>query len=446
MTHLDELYAQYRSEAGRVLPDVLPYEGRPTKCRRADCQSGGEGIVLVVHLAIQAEGQVYKLTVCSGFAISVDSAAARPDSDVVVTCAHTLEEIQRSSASVAQSVSYVLTSDGSTARPVNRIIASTPRSDLLVLQVHRPETSAPLSTLPLSPYPVPIGHPVLTHLFASPHVPFIQRSKAKLSQGASAEIVDQGDVESSVSWLGGNAWRRWGKGVMLGYRSHIGQDVEVQIHCAAMYAVSDCFSYAIAGRNHLSAALHPDLNPPYAGLLGRSACRRRIRRGDWYDQRKAHGQSDRRRTGLGQRSRASVRSGSGRTDPRRNADQKWISRCLLCQASLRLRQDTDYRIYAIDQQRAMLSTPQGCEKPRSTVVQLEHETVGLRQIDLCCAIRHTVSTNQNLCSGQLTTLLQNIRVVSHPSVKRLAKKGIRCCNPDNQRPVTAFRRQSAHFR
>ncbi len=100
-TPLRRLYAQYRSRAGYVLTDVLAYEGNPAAHRRADRthnspdskQGMGDGTVLVAHLQFSLDGAVQKMTVCSGFAIDLKRNELA-DTDVIVTCAHTLEEVR----------------------------------------------------------------------------------------------------------------------------------------------------------------------------------------------------------------------------------------------------------------------------------------------------------------------------------------------------------------
>jgi hypothetical protein len=101
VTPLHTLYEQYRSRASYVLTDVLEYEGNPASQRRADTShlnvdpklGMGDGTVLVVHLQQSLDGGLQKMTVCSGFAIAVKGEKLR-NADVVVTCAHTLEEVR----------------------------------------------------------------------------------------------------------------------------------------------------------------------------------------------------------------------------------------------------------------------------------------------------------------------------------------------------------------
>lgn len=110
--------------------------------------------------------------------------------------------------------------------PITSILSSMPRSDLVILQTQASDQK--LRSLPLSPFPVPIGTPVLTHLFGSPEIPKVSHSK---SRTITARQPTSDNVEEPVLWIRGSedvrAWRRWGRGEMLGYRSYTGLEVEV---------------------------------------------------------------------------------------------------------------------------------------------------------------------------------------------------------------------------
>lgn len=103
LTNLPQLYQQYRANAGNILEHVLPYEPYPTGMRRSDAprdgstETEGDGIVLVVHVLQGPNGQVEKMSVCSGFAIGTvkndEGEKSILQSDTIVTCAHTLEEV-----------------------------------------------------------------------------------------------------------------------------------------------------------------------------------------------------------------------------------------------------------------------------------------------------------------------------------------------------------------
>lgn len=102
-----------------------------------------------------------------------------------------------------------------------------PRSDVIVLESHpdTASTSKRLRPLPLTPFPVYTGTQVLTHLFGSPDPPSVKHSIARTRTPRPQS--DNTAIETPVSWLSGHAWRRWGAGQMLGYRSYTGLEVEV---------------------------------------------------------------------------------------------------------------------------------------------------------------------------------------------------------------------------
>jgi hypothetical protein len=74
-----------------------------------------------------------------------------------------------------------------------------------------------------------VGSPVLTHVFGSPDVPDIVRARSRRAAGPDTLMgaFETSSEEEPISWLEGKAWRRWGKGELLGYRSYTGQEVEV---------------------------------------------------------------------------------------------------------------------------------------------------------------------------------------------------------------------------
>jgi hypothetical protein len=127
------------------------------------------------------------------------------------------------------SLSFIITSTGET-RIVRQVLSSMPKSDLITMELlpsNNPDQSK-LRSLPISPFPVYPGSPVLTHLFGASHPPEVTRSASRLPKGVKA-MRDQElqTAELPINWLQGRAWRRWGSGVMLGYRSYTGIEVEV---------------------------------------------------------------------------------------------------------------------------------------------------------------------------------------------------------------------------
>lgn len=133
------------------------------------------------------------------------------------------------------SFAFIISSTGET-RIVGGILSSMPKSDLIAMQLDIPDdsNSRRLRSLPISPFPVRSGGALLTHLFSAPAPPTVTRSSSRLPKGV-REMRDK-EVEATelpIKWLEGRAWRRWGSGVMLGYRSYTGVEVEV-IHQTTM--------------------------------------------------------------------------------------------------------------------------------------------------------------------------------------------------------------------
>lgn len=103
-TTVTTLYSQYRDRAGVTLDHVIPYEERPAEHRRADKinpvpskdhENGiGDGVVMVIYGLQKPDGKLDKICACSGFVVNATLAGeASDDGDMVITCAHTLEQV-----------------------------------------------------------------------------------------------------------------------------------------------------------------------------------------------------------------------------------------------------------------------------------------------------------------------------------------------------------------
>ncbi len=75
--------------AGKILDVSLPYEPRPPEWRRLKLTSIDSVAVLVAHCV--QDGVESKITLSSGFALEVPSLPK--DETLILTCAHTLEEV-----------------------------------------------------------------------------------------------------------------------------------------------------------------------------------------------------------------------------------------------------------------------------------------------------------------------------------------------------------------
>jgi hypothetical protein len=151
------------------------------------------------------------------------------------------------------SCSFVIPSEGK-PRLIAGVLSSLPRSDLAVLSAV--PSKVPLTTLPVTPFPLAVGASVYSHTFGSPDIPIIKRAKNRQATGAE-------ETEAPISWLEGKAWRRWASGQLLGYRSYTGADVEV---CRLSGSV--CLLTSATGRHSVSAAPPANFDTSFARLLG----------------------------------------------------------------------------------------------------------------------------------------------------------------------------------
>ncbi|KAF8641079.1 hypothetical protein AX17_000723 [Amanita inopinata Kibby_2008] len=210
-TPLTTLIDQYVRLAGHIIEHThLPYESRPTEDRRVSGRDSKD-MVLVAHCA--TDGVDDRITLSSGFLLNaVPYPSWQDDECLVLTCAHTLEEIRQSSLLLRQGPStsrnwlsgtFVITSNGHHLHPafhaVSRVVSSLPRSGLVLLSCKIPPGSA--KPLPVSPYPAPNQTRIRAHF-----------------------VVHQKPEESGWSpWLGGT-WSKWVSGEVLGYRDLAGRE------------------------------------------------------------------------------------------------------------------------------------------------------------------------------------------------------------------------------
>lgn len=147
---------------------------------------------------------------------------------------HSNPYLRSSPEEAARSISFILTSTGIPI-PLQSCLSSIPRSDLALFQARHLSTYSKtpeqkgkrLKTLPITPYPVPPGQKVGVHLFSAllDGEPIVKLNKRhRLVDGDKGE-TDR--IQKTSDWIGGRAFKRWGVGEMLGYRSYTGQEVEV---------------------------------------------------------------------------------------------------------------------------------------------------------------------------------------------------------------------------
>jgi hypothetical protein len=87
---LPELITQYVESSGRALDFSLPYEPSPPANRRTDFDARPEDSAISVIAHCVSDGDVHKVTLCSGFALH--GPGQHEGESLVLTCAHTLEE------------------------------------------------------------------------------------------------------------------------------------------------------------------------------------------------------------------------------------------------------------------------------------------------------------------------------------------------------------------
>ena len=91
---IGDILKQYLSTAATVLDVVLPYEATPTEDRRpriTDAAASCRNVVAVAHCV--RDGLDHKVTLASGFALNVRENGEGAHETLIVTCAHSLEEV-----------------------------------------------------------------------------------------------------------------------------------------------------------------------------------------------------------------------------------------------------------------------------------------------------------------------------------------------------------------
>jgi hypothetical protein len=90
-TSLSDIIGHYVDQTGNILNVSLPYESRPSEDRRVSFEGNASSkeIITVAHCA--KDGDKHKIALSSGF--SLNAPAPREGETLIVTCAHTLEEV-----------------------------------------------------------------------------------------------------------------------------------------------------------------------------------------------------------------------------------------------------------------------------------------------------------------------------------------------------------------
>jgi hypothetical protein len=193
----------YLSNSGQILDSSLLHESRPPDARKVNRRSfDGSDILLIAHCV--QDGDEHKVTVSSGFALEAPS--PRKGESLILTCAHTFEEILRSplflnaseTGGGVSSGSFVIYSGGGRGGiyPVTEVVSSLPNSDLMIMSCKKP----PVASLPVSPYPAHLETRVLAHLVTH-------------------EVPKE---PGWTQWIG-SSWSKWVRGSISGYRDFAGR-------------------------------------------------------------------------------------------------------------------------------------------------------------------------------------------------------------------------------
>lgn len=101
-TSLQQLIQQYTAKSGTILSVSLPDESRPANTRRPNIFNAADSTRNVITVAHCAQvGNAHKVTLSSGFALNVNlTSEANTKETLIVTCAHTLEEVREHSVPI----------------------------------------------------------------------------------------------------------------------------------------------------------------------------------------------------------------------------------------------------------------------------------------------------------------------------------------------------------
>ncbi|KIP11507.1 hypothetical protein PHLGIDRAFT_124897 [Phlebiopsis gigantea 11061_1 CR5-6] len=214
---IPSLVRQFDDNAGKVLSVALPYESRPGAERRVRFEENDHSVLMVAHAAQDADR--HKVSVCSGFALNVP-AEGEESRSVLLTCAHTLQEMRRSpllspvlndtakiTDALLRSGTYVVSQAPGkhvpSFHPVRAIQSSLPRPDLVVLSADSVVNPPIAHTLPISPYPAYPGTTIRAHFV----------------------VVTEPAEGGWHPWVGG-LWSKWVRGTVLGYRDYAGREAQ----------------------------------------------------------------------------------------------------------------------------------------------------------------------------------------------------------------------------
>ncbi|KAH8835397.1 hypothetical protein DL96DRAFT_1702383 [Flagelloscypha sp. PMI_526] len=198
---------EFSVNASRVLPFSLPYESVPSHTRKIDPSLQRSNLLMIVHALWEETTNHFKVTSSTGFRINAN--LPKSNDQLVLTCAHTLEEIRRHPLLTTKEKtttfgSFILSCNLNkncppSVYPVTAIVSSLPRSDMLLLRASLPDY---IHAFPLNPYPPKTSTPIQAHLVVH------------------TEPQDPG----WSPWICEGSWTKWIPGQILSYRDFAGRE------------------------------------------------------------------------------------------------------------------------------------------------------------------------------------------------------------------------------
>ncbi|KZT51652.1 hypothetical protein CALCODRAFT_442783, partial [Calocera cornea HHB12733] len=207
---LRNLLREYRENRERVLDDYLPYEPAPPGDRRVDLSRNEDdgGTVLIAHVIAEPVGQE-KVVVCSGFPVRTRYGQANDEGGrtLIVTCTHTIEQVQFLCPTDAGGTTLIFTSSGRPI-PATSVPSSLPGRDLTLLAIPQ-QAESYFRPLPVSPYPLPESAEVGVHNSVEEDM-----------------LLLRGGIQGWERWIDGKVRRRWGMGQVEGYKDQAWRDAQ----------------------------------------------------------------------------------------------------------------------------------------------------------------------------------------------------------------------------
>ncbi|SPO21683.1 uncharacterized protein UTRI_01166_B [Ustilago trichophora] len=271
---ISHLLERFESRSGYQLSIELPYEPTPSSERKVPLTSAhsseaelqdanDDGVLLLAYVSnLTGARGTERISVCSGFAVEGGDKISAEDGDgkgaLVISCAHTLrasapakrDSSQASTSTsdtsaAADSIALAITRTGA-IYPVRTLISSLPTSDVILLQLGNTpltlngtaDTSKPIRTLPVSPYPAHVNSELSVSSFWGweddsgailPAYSFDHEQQSlSLSLSPSSSSAPKGREKEQVKLERDDAGRsRWGRARLVEYKDPCGASAMV---------------------------------------------------------------------------------------------------------------------------------------------------------------------------------------------------------------------------